>query len=269
MIDDDECALWRQAVASPPVAGALEVYCDLLETRDPARARFLRKRMRGKGKDTAKEEKVWIEALGLERCESIDFDPLPKRVCIDAARVDCLDPVLAQLPFLHVHLAFDTTGGLASIFATPAAGKLRALSFRAHYDQIDPEEIGVALKREYFDNEVLAALCASPNMSQLECLWLLANALEPDCAARLAGGQLVALRELWISGRRIGDAGALALASAPFAATLRTLRLDGCRIGDAGARALAALPLEKLDLSRNEIGPEMLATLGAVPHVTV
>lgn len=106
-------------------------------------------------------------------------------------------------------------------------------------------------------------------MSQLECLWLLGNALEPDCAARLAGGQLVSLRELWISGREIGDAGALALASAPFAAALRSLKLEGCRIGDAGAAALAALALEKLDLSRNEIGPEMLATLRALPHVTV
>lgn len=116
MIDDDECALWRQAVAAPPVAGALEVYCDLLETRDPARARFLRKRMRGKAKYTAKEEKVWIEALGLERCESIDFDPLPTRVCIDATRIDCLDAVLAQLPFLLVHLSFDNTGAFTSIF---------------------------------------------------------------------------------------------------------------------------------------------------------
>ncbi|MBX3230989.1 MAG: hypothetical protein KF837_26950 [Labilithrix sp.] len=216
-----------------------------------------------------KERKAWTAALGLAGCEDIHCAPLPQQLSIDAASIACLEPVLEQLPFLEIRLLFDHAYGLADVFASPAARTIRSLSFRAHSDRIDPEESGVALLRSYFGAEVLAALCASPNMAHLEELRLSGDELGAECAKRVAEAPFVALRRLSIHGEPIGDEGAAALASSPVAATLRTLKLTGCRIGDAGALALASSPhlarLEELDVSSNDIGPVGVAALRALP----
>lgn len=277
MISDEECALWRAAVASPAVPDALDVYADWLLTHAPSRGRFLRKRLHDNGRSWKmntwhREEKAWAKALGVERiCENMFIGPLPRSLSIDATHIAALGPLLDQLPFLEMRLIFDTMGldDIKRTFAHPVMAKVRSLSFRAQYGQIDPEESGVALMQTYFGDLVLAALCASPNVAQLEELTL--NDIGSNCAALVASGPFLNLRRLTIYGEPIGDDGAAALARSRVLAPLRYLRLSNCQIGDAGARALASSPhlanLEQLDVTANRFGPDGEAALAAMPLV--
>jgi serine/threonine protein kinase len=89
---------------------------------------------------------------------------------------------------------------------------------------------------------------------------------EDRLAAFLASGQTGALSWLLdLTNRRIGDAGAIALAGCPRLANLSSLILSSCDIGDEGIKALAASPhvmnLTRLDLWDNRIGDEGLRAL--------
>jgi serine/threonine protein kinase len=85
-------------------------------------------------------------------------------------------------------------------------------------------------------------------------------------AAYLATGQTGALSWLLdLTNRRIGDAGAVALAGCVYLANLSSLILSGCDIGDEGITALAASPhimnLTRLDLWDNRVGDAGLEAL--------
>jgi hypothetical protein len=89
---------------------------------------------------------------------------------------------------------------------------------------------------------------------------------EDRLQAFLNSGQTGALSWLLdLTNRRIGDAGAIALAGCVRLANLSTLILSGCDIGDEGIKALAASPhimnLTRLDLWDNRIGDEGLRVL--------
>lgn len=280
-----EVARWRRTVEAPTDIVALEAYRDWLLKHDPRRGRLLRTRMRTTTpwRDLASthyvaEKKAWIAALGIDGCEEIDFDPLPKRLHMNAARITSLGRVLDRLPFLHINLDFrdvpPTEAVLADIFASPVIAKIRHLSFHAYSDQMDPDENCQAVLRTHYGDRVFAALCASPNITQLETLWILNEQVGGHCALALAAIPFTQLRELRISCEPIGDAGAAALANAPCLASLRRLALTGCNLGDTGAVALASSPylqqLEQLEVSGNDrITAFGEAALRAAGHLSV
>ncbi len=266
-ITSEEVARWRRTVEAPADVVALEAHRDWLLAHDPRRGRLLRTRMRTTtpwrdlaSNHYAAEKKAWITALGIEGCEEIDFDPLPSCLHMNAARIESLGRVLDQLPFLRINLDFydvaPTEAVLAGIFASPVVAKIRHLSFRAYSDQMDPDENCQAVLRTHYGDRVFAALCASPNITQLETLWILDEQVGGHCAAALAAIPFTRLRELRIYREPIGDAGAAALANAPCLASLRRLALTACNVGDVGAFALAGSPyleqLEELEVSGND-----------------
>jgi hypothetical protein len=70
-----------------------------------------------------------------------------------------------------------------------------------------------------------------------------------------------------LASRRIGDAGARAMAECPDLSGYAELELEGHEIGDGGARALAESPyvagLRELDLEKNQIGDEGVRSIAA------
>ena len=274
MISEEEAALWRRlAAATPAVPHAVEVYADWLLTHDPVRGELVHRRLRSTERspigldELSREERAWATALGLRvtRYLTITLDPFPRQLAIEADRIAELEPILDQLPLLHVTLDFsDASGSIESTFAHRTMGKIRAFSYNA----LHPEENYQSASRVYFGAGVLEQLCASPNVTQLEVLWV-GDESGSDCAARLAAVPFADLRELAIHGEPIGDAGAIAIASSPHLATLRVLGLGSCGIGDAGVLALARsrhlARLESLDVTGNRFGPEGAAALRAMP----
>jgi hypothetical protein len=269
VITDEECRLWNLVVANEP--GALEVYADWLLTHAPKRGRLLQKRIR-KGflalssNELSAEANAWRDALGVSvrACSEVECDPLPYNLNVDADRIGELESVIDRMPFLHITLC--CTHPLVD-FTRPVFAKIRTLSIWAHSDEMDPDENYQTLLRTYFGAPVLAALCASPQLRDLEVLYLFQQEFGARCAAMVAAGPFRNLRELWISGEPIGDEGAIALANAPALATLRTLSLSRCKLGDAGAIALASSPhlakLERLDVWNNSFGPAAMDALRA------
>jgi cell wall assembly regulator SMI1 len=112
MVSEEELVLWRLAVASPTVIGALDVYLDWLLTHDPIRGELLQKRMQNSemsSNDRRKEKTAWLALLGLDGlqvCQNIHFDPLPRSVTIDPNRIAPLSPILDLLPSLQIELVF-------------------------------------------------------------------------------------------------------------------------------------------------------------------
>ena len=95
---------------------------------------------------------------------------------------------------------------------------------------------------------------------------------EDRLEAFLHAGQTGALSWLLdLTNRRIGDAGAVALAGCPRLANLSTLILSGCDVGDEGLEALTASPhlanLTRLDLWDNRIGDRGIVALAGCPYL--
>jgi hypothetical protein len=142
--------------------------------------------------------------------------------------------------------------------------KIRSLSFNAwrleneNY-QSDPNY--------YFGDSVLAALCASPNVTQLETLRV-SDRPGYEAAQLVAAVPFVGLRELQFDSV-IYDQGAIAIASSPIIKTLRKLTFyGGSELGDAGALALAqAAQLHELVIHGHEIGPAAADALRAMPSL--
>jgi hypothetical protein len=275
MISELESALWQAAVKTPKVAGALEVYTDWLLTHAPDRARYLTMRLRGKPghKMPRTERAAWLKALGVaDKQAEIDFDPFPVRVHLNAARLAKAEPLLDRVPFIELLLDFDGPVAIADVFASPVFAKIRALSFRAEQDLMDPDENCQSLLRTYFGSAVLEAMSVSPNVRDLETLSMTGHEIGPLCGKLLAASPFQRLRRLSISGENLGDEGAIALAGSPAFASLVELRLWSCGIGTAGALALARSPhlgnLEELYLSGNDVGPEGAAALRQSTHLT-
>src|SRR5262249_7116377 len=89
----------------------------------------------------------------------------------------------------------------------------------------------------------------------------------PGCTPENPGS---GLSDLWLWSNRIGDAGAVALATAPHLQCLRFLALNDNKIGAAGVLALVSSPcltsLWSLDLRNNKIGDEAVAALVSLPQ---
>jgi hypothetical protein len=283
MISDEEAGLWRLVAANEP--GAMDVYLDWLLTHDPVRGQLAQKRHRGgyramTSQDSEDEGAAWRALFELDRPaghHQFYFDPLPRKIFTEARNVSQVEPIVERLPFLEITVWFEdrlTDAQLAEIFALTVFAKIRRLSINAfsevwdYDDTVDPMvQNYLPTVTGYFGEPVLAALCASEHVSELEALWLSDQEFGASCAERLAAVPFRRLRELAISGEPIGDAGAIALASSPVVATLRRLSLRGCRIGDAGALALAEsahlVNLEELDMMPNDVGPAGVRALRA------
>jgi len=265
MIGDEEAALWRQAAESPD---ALDVYLDWLLTNDPIRGELLRTRMTGTkltDDESSQERSAWSHALGLDGVSSfLVCRPLPHRIFIDAEHIAALDPILDQLPFLHIHLAFSP-GMVAAAFASPTMTKIRRLSFSA---SVREEENYQSNPYWYFGDDVVRELCASPNVTQLE---VLALSDEPgyESAKYIAAVPFVGLRDLEISDAILSDEGMIALTRSPIIKTLRRLALHDGLVCDANALALAnaAPQLEELSIRGHRIYPTAEAALRAMPSL--
>jgi hypothetical protein len=272
VISDEECALWHLAVATRPVPGALEVYLDWLLTHDPRRGEVLERQMRGSASsdENAAATEVWREALGLSarHCTTIHFNPLPYILYMDAYPLTGLEPVLDRLPFLEIFLecGCPSDKGLALITAQPAIAKIRRLRFSAYGDQPSSENYQ-SFDREYYGNQVLAALCASPQLAELEELEVSESWMDPAYGRALAAGHFRNLRRLAITSFPIGDGAVAELAASPVAAKLSRLSLANQKIEDAGAIAIAThlKLLGELDVRWNKIGPAGEAALRSLP----
>ena len=170
--------------------------------------------------------------------------------------------LLAASPYLtHLtRLGMDETGigdvGLAALASSPNLQHLRLLE----------------LERNFIGALGIRAVAASPYLSSLYELRLESNGrIGDDGAVALAATDLRHLTYLDLCGTGIGDAGAIALATAPALGEVRTLVLCGNRIGDMGAMAIAQSHtlrrLTVLDLTMNPIGPSGVAALRAAPHL--
>lgn len=263
MIGDEEVALWRQAVES---ADALDVYLDWLLIHDPVRGELVRRRVHdGKPSDGGLYEvEVWAKALGLDGCKGIVCNPLPCLLSIDAFQLPLLEPVLDQLPFLQINLEFDD-GGVEAALASPVVAKIRRLSFTAWiYEHNNYQS---ATETYEFGYRVVGAVCASPNITQLEALHL-GDSPGADSAKLVAAVPFVDLRELSFREAAIGDEGVLAIANSPISKTLRRLTLADSEIGDEGALALARVSqLEKLSIRTHRITAIGAAALRAMPSL--
>jgi hypothetical protein len=270
MIGEVEAGLWRQAVES---ADALEVYVDWLLIHDPTRGELVRRRMQNgelTDSERVQERRSWLKALGLDGfqvCEHIACEPLPRRLTIDAQQMAPLEPVLDQLPFLHIELKFlDIESYIAAAFASPAMAKIRALSFEAISYAGDDENYQ-SYTMSYFGERVVTGLCSSPNITQLEVLWLGCEP-GPDSAKLIAAVPFVGLRELSFYDAPIGDDGVIAIATSPIVKTLRRISLYDSEIGDAGAWALAsAAQLQELSIIGHRIGPAAATALREMPSL--
>lgn len=265
MIGEEEVALWRQAEDS---ADALDVYLDWLLIHDPLRGELLRKRMQNSeltNDERLQESRAWVLALGLDgACDFIHCMPLPRLLSIDPEQIASLEPVLDPLPHLHVSLDFEDAD-IEAAFASSAMARIRALSYSA--STLDKEENYQSIsERRYFGKYVVAALCASPNVVQLEVLRL-DDEPGSDCAQRIAAVPFVGLRDLLIDAP-IGDDGVIAIASSPIVRTLQRLTLYQSEIGDAGALALVHAPqLQELTINGHRLGPTAAAALRAMPSL--
>jgi hypothetical protein len=106
-----------------------------------------------------------------------------------------------------------------------------------------------------------AAVAELRRMPALRELFLMGTKISDAGVAHLAG---LRLTSLWLNDTRIGDAGVAHLAGMP----LRQLALDETKITDAAGPALAALPaLEELDLSSSAVGDGVLAHLARLPRL--
>jgi uncharacterized protein (TIGR02996 family) len=130
-------------------------------------------------------------------------------------------------------------------FAEPGLRTLLAAKISALRDlSVRGSGVGPSTKR--FGNDVLAALCRSP--------------------------QLTELRHLDLGINYMGPSGVEVLTSEQTKFRLRVLHLDNNSLGDRGAEILAAWPglatVEILELSSNGIGPRGTRALGRSPHLT-
>jgi hypothetical protein len=117
----------------------------------------------------------------------------------------------------------------------------------------------------------LIALAQQPSLSSLRTLYIQECELSAEaCRALATCAPLRGLRTLSLNHNIIGDEGAAWLAQGEWPA-LRELQLWRCGISDAGARALARAPwtahLDRLDLTDNPIYQEGRDALAASPHL--
>lgn len=105
-----------------------------------------------------------------------------------------------------------------------------------------PDLRALHLLRTRPQEEGVAALATSPLFAELRSLALGGNNLGPTAVTAIANAPADNLHALDLSDNRVGDRGAVTLASAPRLAGLVSLDLAETRIGDSGAEALASSP---------------------------
>lgn len=183
---------------------------------------------------------------------------------------------LRRLEMPHVNMP---DGAAVALFASPVATHLKRLVIGSNR-LTDPPLLALArdgprgleeltLDHERFSLPALQELLASPAVGRLRMLSLSGNRLGDGLAEAVAQAPgLRQLRNLTLVGCDIGSAGARALAESPHLVNLRALALSVNRVGDEGAAALAAAAwirrLHPFGLSHNGVGDAGMRALARV-----
>jgi uncharacterized protein (TIGR02996 family) len=283
--------LAREALApgEPQATALARQEAELLEAHGDAWLRgalpFVRARFRG----GFVEEVTLIDAAGLDALDALmAFEPVTRLVCLTPRRIDV--PRLAAASWVSRlrTLAFEAwqggasalrTSGLAQLLASRELHSLESLRF-------DAQDLGDAGLRllikegravvprlralefcgDDVGEEALRELLSSRFGLSLERLSL-ANSLRRPSVARVFAqlGEGGALRELDLTGNRLGPGEGLALASSARLAALRRLVVRSNELGDVGVQALLESPalrgLTGLDVSLNGHGRAVEAQL--------
>jgi uncharacterized protein (TIGR02996 family) len=204
----------------------------------------------------------------------------------DAAGQLALAPNLANLEELDLGENEIGETGARALAASPHLGKLRVLDVRgnrfgpAGAEAVAGSERLASIQRlGLAGNDVglprLLALPGAHHLLRIPALDLAGNGLTPASLQailhRPAGAEgAVRLRELDVSFKELGDAGARLVANCPHLAKLTLLRLANCDIRDDGARALAGSPhlneVEELALENNPIDDAGFRPWLETPH---
>jgi hypothetical protein len=149
------------------------------------------------------------------------------------------EPALERLEALGLDAGDLDAESVTELLTIPDLSRLRDLG-------LSSQPVGGA---------AMAALTGAPR-ERLESLRICHCGLRPRDVARLVEWLPAAVRDLDVGSNELGNGGARALAESPAIGRLRALTVSGCRIGDQGATALARAPLgylRALDLSHNPI----------------
>lgn len=125
------------------------------------------------------------------------------------------------------------------------------------------------LQKNAIGNGGLCALFESPFLDGLETLNLRYCGVTEAGLRSLAPSGLPSLRNLWLDGCRLGDAGVVALARSPWLSQVERLGLNDTGCGERGVEALAASPytgrLRALELGDNTLGDRGVSALIDAP----
>jgi uncharacterized protein (TIGR02996 family) len=197
-----------------------------------------------------------------------------EQTCVGLAQAPAAD----RLTSLEIGRGACDTAGFLALLTSPHLSRLRHLTLESTgitSDGLDP--LGT------LDHPALETLCLfgpdlgaaggqilsrSPLLGRLRRLELIVTRLGTEGSLALfRSPHLARLEHLHVSSERLTVGGIRALARLPC---LRSLALRECQLGLPGARALAAAEwpagLQGLDLFRNYLDNEAVATLVASPH---
>jgi uncharacterized protein (TIGR02996 family) len=228
---------WLEEHGQPERADFIRVQCELARPGlDPERRRALSEREQAlwlrHGKAWARPLRPYVPSVRFHR-------GFLDRATLDAQRfIHQGDDLLDLTPLWRLHFR-NARKWIVELAHCPALGRLHT---------VDLSNNRLTLVRP-------ADWIASPQWRRLRALNLAGCMLGLLGARALASVRLDSLTELVLDGNGLGDAGAAALADAPWLGGLRTLGLAGDALGAAGVQALLSGPgpagLEALDLSLN------------------
>jgi uncharacterized protein (TIGR02996 family) len=289
----EEADFWRQIADAPNDPAIREVYADWLLMRGERRrahalqyaarsglpldpivgpwAHFTeaqRKKIR-----VAPQNSGWMKVLrALGPIEDVDlWGGLPSLITYDAREVIHAESLIAMTRFARTRIRFSSSAwSAADIAASGVLRHVRALVLDTSYQEIDPEESGVALRSVEVGDHVLTALCGSASVASLEVLVVYSGGVTAVGARALAKGAFAGLRWLQLQSNPLGAEGGVALGASPILRTVERLDLSGCRLGAEGAWAIVRSPqlskLVTLDLRDNHLGDVDRAALREALH---
>jgi uncharacterized protein (TIGR02996 family) len=199
-------------------------------------------------------------AAGLRTLRLGQRDPEGAYLSDEAVRA-LADAPLAELRTLSLAGNRYTAAGVAALARSPNLFRLEALDTSAFVDWVG----------EFHPRRGLAeALAGSPLAGRLRDLDLTGQRLGVGGITALAEAPMPRLRRLTLDDNDLGDEGVRVLLRAGWAPGLRSLSLSDNCVGAAGVRALgeAVLPnLRELDLRRNAFGRDCGEALAASPQL--
>lgn len=229
---------------------------------------------------------AWVASGRTEQLRLLSLPNNYSGADVDSAKRSATIALLSSpLPGLtHLNLASHDVGdeGAAALATNPRLGLLRTLALEgcqltargvaalAGCAQLRDLEI-LDLYRTIVGPAGALAVAESPHLTGLRGLRLFA--IEDEGAASLATAHFSRLDWLDLERGRVGSAGLIALASAPWMATVRSLALDDNHAGTEAALALAASPharaIEQLKLYKNPVGEQGIRALLTLPALRV